>query len=84
MCTSTENGETNMIKTIRAVYEKGVLRPLDELNLVENTEVVVSVESPSEKTLDSSERVDPLAGISFASGLGDLAKNFDDHRFGRK
>jgi len=73
-----------MIKTIRAIYKNGVLQPLQEVELEENAEVVLTFESPPVTTAEPPNGTDPLAGISFASGLGDLAQNFDDHRFGRK
>ena len=73
-----------MNKTIRAIYENGVLRPLEDIELEENAEVVVTVESMPHSTSKLEIENDPLAGISFASGTGDLAEKFDDYRFGRK
>jgi len=73
-----------MNKTIRAIYEHGVLRPLEDIELEENAEVVVTIESMPHAISESEKVSDPLAGIIFASGIGDLAQNFDDYRFGRK
>lgn len=73
-----------MNKTIRAIFENGVLRPFEDIELEENAEVVVTVESMPHSTSELESENDPLAGISFASGTGDLAQNFDDYRFGRK
>ncbi len=58
--------------------------PLDAIELEENVEVVLTVETNHSSKVAKSNSSDPLAGISFASGLGDLAQNFDDYRFGRK
>ena len=73
-----------MSKTIRAVFENGVLRPLDNIELAEHTEVVLTFESRTEANEKATIGIDPLLGINFASGLGDLAQNFEDYRFGRK
>jgi len=73
-----------MNKTVRAIYEHGVLRPLEDIGLEENAEVVVTVESMPHPSSELENNSDPLAGISFASGMRDLAQNFDDYRFGRK
>ncbi len=73
-----------MNKTIRAIYKNGVLQPLEDVDLEENAEVVLTFESPPITTAEPSNGTDPLAGISFSSGLGDLAQKFDDYRFGRK
>ena len=73
-----------MNKTIRAIYKNGALQPLEVVDLEENAEVVLTFESHPITTVEPSNGTDPLARISFASGLGDLAQNFDDYRFGRK
>jgi len=70
-----------MIQCIRAVYENGVLRPLEALRLEENAEVQVTVESvqgaAGEPIIN-----DPFDEIRF-DGPADLAERFDDYRFGR-
>lgn len=73
-----------MNKTIRAIYQGGVFHPLEEVDLKDKSEVLVTVESTptDEKVAASSD--DPIAGISFSSGLGDLSQRFDDYRFGNK
>lgn len=72
-----------MNKTIRAIYQGGVFHPLEEVNLKDKSEVLVTVESTlaSEMSVSSD---DPIAGISFSSGLGDFSQRFDDYRFGSK
>ena len=71
-----------MIQSVRAIYQKGVLRPLDALELEENAEVRLTVEAP-ESTNTAFPTCDPFEGIRF-DGPSDLAENFDDYRFGRK
>ena len=71
---------------IQAVYEKGVLRPLEKLNLSEHQQVWVTVEpagagDQEPQDLDGS---DPLDGLRSAMGVPDLAEHFDDYRFGRR
>ncbi len=70
-----------MIQQIRAVYEKGILRPLEKLQLEENAEVRVTVESTRDVKADTTID-DPFDDIRF-DGPPDLAERFDDYRFGR-
>lgn len=72
-----------MTQTIRAVYENGVLRPLDPITLQERVEVRVTVESAAWGE-GSAPEDDPLAGLSVRTGIRDLAENIDDYRFGRR
>lgn len=75
-----------MTHMIRAIYENGVLRPLDTLDLVEHQQVHLTVESISSDTERTTvrESADPLAGVRASTGISDLAKHFDDYRFGRR
>lgn len=70
-----------MIQSVRAVYEKGILRPLELLRLEENAEVQVTVETPQRDTPRST-AADPFDAVRF-DGPPDLAERFDDYRFGR-
>lgn len=55
-------------KTIRAIYEKGVFRPVESVDLPDNTEVRLRVESePSPK------------GRSTLAAIADLAEEFPDN-----
>jgi predicted DNA-binding antitoxin AbrB/MazE fold protein len=80
-------GEVLMTQIVRAVYENGVLRPLEKLVLREHEQVQISVHSSApanvEQKPDGSPR-DPLEGLRIATGVSDLAENFDDYRFGRR
>jgi predicted DNA-binding antitoxin AbrB/MazE fold protein len=74
-----------MTHVIQAIYAKGVFRPLKSLDLPENQQFQIIVESPSGgagATEGGSEVADPLAGLQAATGISDLAENFDDYRLG--
>jgi len=70
---------------VQAIYEGGVLRPLEKLDLSERQQVRITVEadanakSPNEGHQDQS---DPLEGIRSATGIPDLAEHFEEYRFG--
>lgn len=67
-----------MSQMIRAVYENGVLRPLDELKLNEHQQVQLIVEP------DAAATDDPLDGLRISTGISDLAEQFDDYRYGAR
>jgi predicted DNA-binding antitoxin AbrB/MazE fold protein len=75
-----------MSQSIRAIYENGVFRPLEILDLSDHQQVVITVESESNQTdsTSSNETVDPLSGIRTSTGISDLAENFDEYRFGKQ
>ena len=70
-----------------AVYENGVLKPLEGLPFREHERVRVSAEAvergggsdAAPPAVD-----DPLADIRIATGIPDLAEHFDDYRFGHR
>jgi predicted DNA-binding antitoxin AbrB/MazE fold protein len=70
---------------IQAVYENGVLRPLEKLDLGEHQRVQIIIEStPGTGRPAQSDDSDPLKGVRAATGITDLAEHFDDYRFGRR
>jgi len=76
-----------MSQVITAVYEDGVLKPLDRLQLDEHEHVRVTVESVTENDvlpLPHSHAADPLANLRVSTGIHDLAEHFDDYPFGRR
>lgn len=73
-----------MNKTIRAIYQDGVFHPLEEVDLKDKSQVLVTVESSPVDENGAVVSEDPIAGITFSSGLGDLSQRFDDYRFGNK
>jgi len=74
-----------MSQVVRAVYENGILRPLDQLDLVEHQQVRVTVDPVGAGASDDRrpEAFHPLSGLRVSTGIVDLAEKFDDHRFGR-
>ncbi len=76
-----------MPRAIEAIYENGVLRPLEKLDLGEHQRVQVTLQPVTVAKEDGGEnrgKLDPLEGIRSATGIPDLAKHFDDYRFGRR
>jgi predicted DNA-binding antitoxin AbrB/MazE fold protein len=76
------NGGGAMLKTIHAVYEGGVFRPTEAVNLPEHTSVRVQVEGSELPGSDipSLEDVYALLRMRFESGEGDLAERHNEHR----
>jgi predicted DNA-binding antitoxin AbrB/MazE fold protein len=75
-----------MVQVVRAVYENGVLRPLEGLDLEEHEQVRVTVESLASKqgACSGQQEGDPLDGVRVSTGIPDLAEHFNDYRFGRR
>jgi predicted DNA-binding antitoxin AbrB/MazE fold protein len=68
-----------MSQMIQAIYEDGVLKPLEKLMLGEHQQVQitvvepqVAVDNPRSQDID-----DPLSGVRAATGISDLAEHFD-------
>ena len=65
--------------TVRAIYEKGVFRPTEPVNLPENSQVDVLL--PSTATADDAlDAVYRIMGESYASGETDVAETHDEHQ----
>jgi predicted DNA-binding antitoxin AbrB/MazE fold protein len=65
---------------IHAVYENGVFRPTDPVDLPESSEVEVElrvVTPPAEKRLDA---IYTLLGARFESGEDDVAARHNEHQ----
>lgn len=77
-----------MSLTFRAVYENGVLTPLEQIPLRDNEEVQVTLEQIQDDGGDGGKAPgkerDPLGGIRSPTGISDLSTHFDDYRFGRR
>jgi predicted DNA-binding antitoxin AbrB/MazE fold protein len=74
-----------MTQIIQAIYANGVFRPLESLDLPENQQFRIIVETPANAAIASTaedEANNPLAGLETTTGIRDLAENFDDYRFG--
>jgi predicted DNA-binding antitoxin AbrB/MazE fold protein len=72
-----------MSQMIRAIYEDGVLKPLEKLTLGEHQQVRITVEPQvAVGNPRSQDAGDPLSGVRAATGISDLAEHFDDYRLG--
>jgi predicted DNA-binding antitoxin AbrB/MazE fold protein len=65
--------------TVRAIYENGVFRPTEPVNLPENSEVEVLLPVPliDAAKLDSIYRI---MGETYPSGESDVAERHDEHQ----
>jgi len=73
--------ETNMTKTIHAVYENGVFRPTEKVDLPDHCEVEVEVRTVSDKpTKPSLDDVYAILGRRHSSGEHDLAERHNEHQ----
>lgn len=73
-------GEEPLMPVIHAVYENGVFRPTDPVDLPESSEVEVElrvVKPPTEKRLDA---IYALLGARFESGEDDVAARHNEHQ----
>ena len=71
-----------MSQTVQAIYEDGVLKPLEKLTLGEHQRVWVIIELPVTVGIPQSQNADdPLSSVRAAAGFPDLAEHFAD--FGR-
>ena len=74
-----------MSQVIDAIFEDGVFRPLQLPQLAEHELVRLTVDTASKNgRTTGADSGDPLANIRVATGIPDLAENFDDYRFGRR
>ncbi len=74
-----------MEHVVQAIYENGVLRPLEKLTLGEQEKVQIVIQSGNSAEWErNSVRDDPLEGIRCPTGISDLAEQFDDYRLGRR
>jgi predicted DNA-binding antitoxin AbrB/MazE fold protein len=71
-----------MSQVIQAIYEDGVLKPLEKVVLGERQKVQITIEPAPGAIPCKPERVDPLEGLRTATGIRDLAENFDEYRLG--
>ena len=70
------------MKTVHAVYEKGVFRPLETVELPERTEVEFEPR-PVTQTEDPHDRLDgiyAILGERYESGENDVAARHNEHQ----
>lgn len=76
-----------MTQVTEAIFENGVLRPLNSIHLTEHDRVRITIDSIEANGADTSAQElldDPLSGVGMSTGISDLAEHFDDYRFGRR
>jgi predicted DNA-binding antitoxin AbrB/MazE fold protein len=76
-----------MAQVFQAVYENGVLRPLETIHLSEHQQVRVTVEGTSKESAENTDALsadDPLSGFRVSLGIPDLSENFNYYRFGKR
>lgn len=67
--------------TIHAIYEDGVFRPVEPVELPEHCEVVFDpVIVPKKKDRDQFQRVVEILGRRHETGISDLAARHDEHQ----
>ena len=71
-----------MQEVIRAIYEDGVIKPLQKLNLKEHEMLNITIEKKGSKT-KSKKTAMSIIGI-FESGIKDLSLEHDNYLYGWK
>lgn len=71
-----------MQETINAVYENGVIKPLQKLHFKDHEKVTVTISRPVRKSKTKNPAMS-LIGI-FESGIGGLSSEHDKYLYGQK
>jgi predicted DNA-binding antitoxin AbrB/MazE fold protein len=69
-----------MAQIVDAIYEKGLLRPLDAIHLNEHEKVRIIIECLSNASSTKNETEvadDPLCGFRFSLGIPDFSNKFN-------
>jgi predicted DNA-binding antitoxin AbrB/MazE fold protein len=66
--------------TVRAIYEKGVFRPLEPVDLPEQTEVEVKPKDPTPGEKSHRDAIFAVLRKSYASGETDVAERHNEHQ----
>lgn len=69
-----------MIKKIHAIYEDGVFKPTEPVNLPENSEVEFEIKVADDNQQLSIEDVYAVLGKRYDSGQDDVAERHDEHQ----
>ena len=69
-----------MPQTVHAVYENGVFRPTEKLDLPDPCEVEVEVHQIHEQKKPTLDDVYAILGRRHATGVADLAERHDKHQ----
>ncbi len=74
-----------MVQVIEAVYENGLLRPLEKLDLPESQRLRVTIEPLNDGSKSATpSQAYPLLNLRVATGISDLAEHVDEYRFRKR
>ncbi|MFL5245103.1 MAG: antitoxin family protein [Gemmataceae bacterium] len=68
------------MKTIHAIYENGVFRPLDPVDLPEHARVRVEPDEPLNDLVDGDDAINNILSRRYRSGHSDTAARHDEHQ----
>ncbi len=69
-----------MIKKIHAIYEDGVFKPTEPVNLPENSKVEFEIKVADDSQQPSIDDVYAVLGNRYDSGQDDVAERHDEHQ----
>lgn len=74
-----------MTTAVKAIYEDGVFKPQEPVDLKEKTEVQVLIPEPAPTAEDAEswKAIDDMIG-SMRSGRGDVSENHDQYLYGKR
>lgn len=75
----SDDGGEAMSQTIEAIYEHGVFKPLESINLREGERVQITVDANNDSAKDPAA---DLPNIAVDLGVADLAVNVDHYLYG--
>lgn len=70
-----------MMNTIEAIYEKGVFRPVEKIELTEGERVKITVEI-TVKTEAEKDPAETIPDMAIDMGISDFALNIDHYLYG--
>ena len=68
------------MKTIQAVYENGVFRPLEQVDLPEHALVLVEAALAEDESTHEEDEIDEILSRRYRSGHHDTAERHNEHQ----
>ena len=68
------------MKTIQAVYENGVFRPLEQVDLPEHALVLVEAALADDESAHEEDEIDEILSRRYRSGHHDTAERHNEHQ----